>query len=401
MKLRRIPDDFRVEEISSFPNSDAGPFSVYRLEKRELGTPEAIDRVLRKWDLRRGQVSYGGLKDTHAVTQQYVTIRQGPRRDLADRNFTLTFVGRAERPFTPQDIGGNRFTIVLRSLTEKELHLAEVALGVVQKAGLPNYFDDQRFGSVGESGEFIAAAWIQGDYERALWLSFAEPNRFDRSQEKEQKRLLREHWGDWKTCKKLLAKSHRRSIVTFLDDRPGDFRGAWARVRQDLRSLYVAALQGHLWNQLLAAWLRRNFSPESLVEVPLKLGNVPFPTERVSVDGVISEVELPLPSARTKLQPGPLRELIDSTLEQLGWTMRELRIKYPRDSFFSKGWRRGLVFAGDLDWTSADDELAPPRKKLTLRFTLPRGSYATILVKCITVAAQSEWDAIGDDPPDV
>ena len=32
------------------------------------------------------------------------------------------------------------------------------------------YFDDQRFGSVGESGEFIGRAWCLGNYERALWL---------------------------------------------------------------------------------------------------------------------------------------------------------------------------------------------------------------------------------------
>lgn len=365
---------------------------MYRLHKREMGTPEAIDQLLRAWNLRRGDVSYGGLKDTHAVTSQYVTIRRGPRRSFESQRWSIEPLGAVPRPFTPHDIQGNRFKLVLRSMSTDEIALAQNGLSALKSAGLPNYFDDQRFGSVGESKEFIAGAWVKGDYERAIWLTFADPNRFDRSQEKEQKRLLREHWGDWKTCKQVLEKSHRRSIITFLDDRPGDFRGAWGRVRQDMRSLYVAALQSHLWNCLMGEWLKNALPLEAISNVRLKLGDAPFPAgpDCGELLQPLRDVELPLPSARLKLPTGPVQELVDSTLARLGWTMRELRIKYPRDSFFSKGWRRALVQPADLRWSVDADELDPGRSRLSLSFTLPRGSYATILVKRITVVAAEE-----------
>jgi tRNA pseudouridine13 synthase len=64
--------------------------------------------------------------------------------------------------------------------------------------------------------------------------------------------------------------------------------------------------------------------------------------------------------------------------------LREIRIRYPRDSFFSKGWRRAVFHVRHLTYEVEPDELYPPKKKIILQFDLPRGSYATILVKRIT-----------------
>jgi tRNA pseudouridine13 synthase len=90
---------------------------------------------------------------------------------------------------------------------------------------------------------------------------------------------------------------------------------------------------------------------------------------------------LPLPSARIPHHEGPLRPLLDRVVAEAGLSLRDLRIKYPRDSFFSKGDRAALFQPGDLRWESDTDDLYAGRQKLTLRFDLPRGSYATILVK--------------------
>ncbi len=72
-------------------------------------------------------------------------------------------------------------------------------------------------------------------------------------------------------------------------------------------------------------------------------------------------------------------------------------MKYPRDSFFSKGWRKVSIRADGLKWSSGDDELAQGRRRLTLEFTLPRGSYATILVKRITVAGRPIEDEAAEE----
>lgn len=98
MKLKCRPDDFCVKECTAF-TPDGGDYALYRLTKRSLGTPEAIEALLRRWRIDRRQVAYGGLKDRHAVTVQHVTIHRGPRRGLKQTNLELTYLGQASRPF--------------------------------------------------------------------------------------------------------------------------------------------------------------------------------------------------------------------------------------------------------------------------------------------------------------
>ena len=384
MKLKRLPEDFQVEELTQFETS-GGPFALYRLTKRSMGTPEVVQEILQRWKLPRDRVSYGGLKDKHALTTQFLTVFQGPRRDLREQAFELVYMGQGSRPFTPQDIAGNRFLVTLRSLQTQAVEPIVEAIRQVKLFGIPNYFDDQRFGSVGFSGEFVAQPWCLGDYERTLWLALADPNAHDRPDERAEKQILRDNWGNWNACKQKLSQSNRRSIITFLDDRPGDYRGAVSKLRIDLRGIYLAAFQSALWNRILSVWLQSACRPEQLVSVPLKLGAVPFflkldPDQQAQLHAT----ELPLPSARLKPEPGPIATLMEDVLREFGMELRQVRVKYPRDSFFSKGSRRAVILVDKVDHIVAPDELQEGRQKVLLSFDLPRGSYATIFVKRLT-----------------
>ncbi len=402
MKLKRLPDDFQVEELADFAPGQSGDHALYRLVKRGIGSIEAMDAVCRRWRIARQQLSYCGLKDRHALTTQFVSIRRGPRRGLRQTNLKLDYLGQLDRAVGPHDIRGNRFRVVVRSLTDREVAAAREAIEEVARDGLPNYFDDQRFGSVGESGEFVAQAWIRSDWERTLWLALAEANPLDRSRDRDEKRVLREHWGDWATCRAKLKQPARRAVVSYLMDHAGDFRGALARIRSDERGLYLAAFQSHLWNRLLAAYLEQAVPPGQLVSVPLKLGDAPFFTAiDETVRSRIASVELPLLSARMRLEAGPVKELVDRTCAESGLAMREIRVKYPRDSFFSKGWRPAVFRVAALSHDTAADDLYPGQTKLNVQFDLPRGSYATILIKRITIAATPRADvAVAPDSAD-
>lgn len=395
MKLKRLPEDFQVEELSQSDPS-GGPFALYRLTKQSIGTPEVLSFVVDYWKIPRRRISYGGLKDRHALTTQFITIQHGPKKPLTQRTFELEYLGQTGKPFTSHAIDGNRFTIVMRDLSQGEVDHAVTAAEHVRDMGLPNYFDDQRFGSLGFSGEWVARAWCQGDWERALWLALAEPHKEDRSSEKAQKQILHDLWGSWVECKEALERSHRRSIVTFLADKeavgkPIDFRGAFGRISVDLRGLYLSAFQSALWNRMLDRWLRSSISAEGvLTEFELKSGTACFVAS--PLDENLLKTEIPFPSARLKLSEGPVFDLISQVLAEEDLQLRQMRIRYPKDSFFSKANRRAIIRPKNLQFESSPDELHDGRQKLTLRFDLPRGSYATILVKRLTLGSslQSE-----------
>jgi len=391
LKIKCRPEDFRVEEQPIVEPGENGPFVFYRLTKRGLGTPEALEAIRRRWNLAADRLHYGGLKDRHALTIQYLTISRGPEKPLRQTHLELEPLGRLERSYGPKSFRGNRFEIVARDLQPSRAKAIQADLDDLAVAGVPNYFDDQRFGSVGESGDFIAAAWIRGDYERALWLAIAEPNRADRPNDKRRKAILRNHWGDWNAAKERLDRSHARSLVTYLCDHPSDFRGAYARLRRDLRTIHVSAFQSHLWNLILARLIEQTTRADQCVPVHFRVAELPFPRALKAEQAArLADLMVPLPSARNRLGTDAVSETAQAVVEAQGLAWERLRIRHLKDVFLSKGVRPAMIRPEAWSSSIEEDALHPGRRALRLAFELPRGAYATLIIKRLTHADEPE-----------
>src|SRR5262245_28005513 len=199
MKLKQQPEDFQVEELTDVAPGSVGTFAFYRLTKRGWTTHDAIGVVQRRWRIEPRRINYGGMKDRHALTVQYLTIAHGPRRGLKQQGITVEYLGQRDEPYTSRDIRTNRFEITLRDLSTAKVVHVRAACAEVRECGVPNYFDDQRFGSVSYGSEFVGRALVLGRFDDALKLALAAPYEFDRAPQKKEKTILREHWGDWTT----------------------------------------------------------------------------------------------------------------------------------------------------------------------------------------------------------
>lgn len=391
MKVKQRPEDFQVEELTPVRAGDAGHFALYRLDKTGWTTPDALAALRRRWKIDFRRVSYGGLKDRHATTSQFLTIFHGPKRDLCHERITITYLGQRTEPYSATDISANRFTIVLRALTDDAIARAVSAFIEIDQAGFPNYYDDQRFGSVGEPPEFVAKEMVFGRFERALWLALAAPYEFDRADAKAEKALLREHWGDWPLCKAKLPRGHARSLSDYLVTHPTDFKGAVVRLRPELQGLYLSAYQSYLWNQLLGEWLKQFVGQANLGSIELKFGALPIPIRiPEEIRTAWESLTLPLPSARLKPEPGAVwLPILDAVLQNEGLTLATLKIKGMQKPFFSKGNRAASIRPANLSHEEGQDELNRGKRKLTLKFDLPRGCYATMLIKRISTGVIS------------
>ena len=386
MIIKQQTDDFHVEELTDLPPGEQGVFGFYRLEKTGWTTPDALTAIRRRWKLDLRRLAFGGLKDRHAHTIQYLTIFHGPRRNLTHQGIKLTWLGQVGEPYASHHIRGNRFQLVLRRLSEADVDAATIALEEVRACGVPNYFDDQRFGSVASGTGFMARHLLFGRFEDALRQVLTAPYDHDRAPDKQEKSLLRQHWGNWAKLKTRLDRSHARLLVSYLAEHPTDFRGAVERLRPELRGLYLSAYQSHLWNRMLAQWLRTNVPFEQLEEVHLKMGNVPMPRRMTAEQlATLTSLHLPLHSARIRLdEDDPRKSYYDQVLTEEGLTVDQFKLKGLREMFFSKGERPAWCMPGELRWESSPDETRKQHQKLLLRFDLPRGSYATLLVKRIS-----------------
>jgi tRNA pseudouridine13 synthase len=79
--IKRQPEDFEVEEIPAYPPSGSGEFLYLWIEKRSMGAEYFIRLAARLLELSPGEVGVAGLKDRHAVTRQMVSVpaRAEPR----------------------------------------------------------------------------------------------------------------------------------------------------------------------------------------------------------------------------------------------------------------------------------------------------------------------------------
>src|SRR4051812_30618068 len=190
MKLRQRPEDFRVEEFPSVtptaPGGTGGPFAFYRLEKRGWTPPDALAALRRRWKVDFRRLSYGGLKDRHAHTTQYLTIHNGPEKHHDQGGFQVTYLGRLGEPYTSEHVRASGFTVTMRSLSPADVERAQAALPEIAAVGVANYFDDQRFGSVSADGRFVAREMVLGHFEGALRLALAAPYEHDRAEAKKE-----------------------------------------------------------------------------------------------------------------------------------------------------------------------------------------------------------------------
>jgi tRNA pseudouridine13 synthase len=73
-QIKSSPDDFEVEEIPAYPPSGTGDFLYLWIEKRGMGAEYFVRQIARRLDLPTGEIGTAGLKDRHAVTRQMVSV---------------------------------------------------------------------------------------------------------------------------------------------------------------------------------------------------------------------------------------------------------------------------------------------------------------------------------------
>jgi tRNA pseudouridine13 synthase len=81
--MRSTPEDFRVEEIDAFEATGSGEHLLLTIEKRETNTAYAASQLAQWAGIAEMGVSYAGLKDRHAVTRQRFSVHL-PKRVAPD-----------------------------------------------------------------------------------------------------------------------------------------------------------------------------------------------------------------------------------------------------------------------------------------------------------------------------
>jgi tRNA pseudouridine13 synthase len=379
MKLKVRPEDFVVEELTSIPLKHHGPYTLVKLTKRYWNTLDAINYIARELSVPRRNLARAGLKDRYSLSTQYLTIKGQWHQTFKTENLSMIPVGHTQRPMSPFFLHGNRFMIILRDCTAQEVSCIEHNAPHVRMHGIVNYFDEQRFGSARHKKGFFARELARSHLQGALKLLLCYPYKEDGKQERQFKRYCHEHWGQWRDCFRI-APARYRKLISALIEKPRGYKDAIKTIDRELLNLYLLAYQSHLFNEVIREYIET--LTDDPVRIPYNLGTFAFfrdrPPEQCTPDRMI-----PLLNEKSRYS-GHLGSIIQSVLDREGitpkdFTLRKMRFRGVR---FKPSQRPIMVVPRALTITDPDtDELYPRRKKISIRFDLPAGSYATLVLK--------------------
>ncbi|MFO1372895.1 MAG: tRNA pseudouridine(13) synthase TruD [Candidatus Competibacteraceae bacterium] len=187
-RLRASPEDFQVSEQVDFSLDGVGEHVWLWVRKRNANTGWVARRLAQWAGVPPGAVSYAGLKDRRAVTEQWFSVHLPGRTEpdwaaSPDSDFTVLKAVRHSRRLRRGALSGNLFRIVIRDLDGASAELA-TRLQRITATGVPNYFGEQRFGQAGGNLE-RAAAMLSGQekvrdrHQRGLYLSAARSALFN------------------------------------------------------------------------------------------------------------------------------------------------------------------------------------------------------------------------------
>ncbi|WP_420064084.1 tRNA pseudouridine(13) synthase TruD [Pectobacterium colocasium] len=185
--LKSAAEDFVVVEDLGFQPDGDGEHVLLRVRKRGCNTQFVAEMLAKFARLPLRAVSYAGLKDRHAVTEQWFCLHM-PGKDTPDFS-SLAVEGcdvlesvRHRRKLRIGTLRGNYFTLVLRQVSDRREVDARLAL--IAANGVPNYFGSQRFGRNGNNLE-QARLWANNEIrvkernKRSFYLSASRSAMFN------------------------------------------------------------------------------------------------------------------------------------------------------------------------------------------------------------------------------
>jgi tRNA pseudouridine13 synthase len=187
-QLRSEMSDFKVFERLPFEPCDEGEHLFIHIRKTGANTLVVARELAKYFKVKEGLVSYAGLKDRFAVTEQWFGIHLPGKTvydlsNLAIEGVEVLSVKRHNKKLRIGALSGNRFELVLRKVSNIDDVLRRWA--AVSQFGVPNYFGEQRFGINGgnldRALELFQGKKVKDKKKRGLYLSAARSEIFNQT----------------------------------------------------------------------------------------------------------------------------------------------------------------------------------------------------------------------------
>ena len=380
--IKENNEEFQVSEIidytflkppyfSSVQNNEH-KFPLYLLEKHNIDSNHAVIEIKKQSGLK---LKIMGIKDAKAETSQYASCEQTKNlpRDIITPKTKLTLLGFLRTPLSKSALIGNSFKIKINQTSDNDIHPFLLELNKIA-----NFYGLQRFGSERMVTHLVGKALLERNYNKAIEYLLSYTSKYDSKFSKE----IRERSRDPKNYQKLIKilpkgmDLERLMLYTLVKGK--DSIAVIRSIPINIRRLFVQAYQSYIFNKCLSNALLSNEDIQKCkdgdlcfeIEKPLVFGRI-----RKFREGVDSNNDV-APAIRLvgyNYQPGKnrfdhitKRILADENISPTAFYLKDLQ-----ELSLQMGFRQTSLFCSEFSYFGM----------LELLFKLPKGSYATTLLR--------------------
>lgn len=408
--IKTVPSDFLVREVTNRTEGTEGKYLIAELTKENWDTHSVAREISNRLRVSRNRIGFAGTKDKFAVTTQKISLWDTDETELERvriADVSLRPIGRSNKAVSLGDLYGNEFIIVIRNIEGAKEAITERIRAITNEielaGGIPNFFGVQRFGTNRPITHLVGKHLVEGTVKAAV-LSYISDIFPDESEAAKEARALCTQ-GDLKACLKqmpLFLRYERAMLNELVKSTEGErgeaqYLAAFSVLPKNLQKLFVHAYQAYLFNLVVSHRMQQNLPfNEALVGDVVCFHNErgladPDRVERVTEDNLEginrlirrgrAFVTAPIFGSETEFAGGEVGEIERKVLDDE--KVRLLHFyseKLPELS--SKGTRRPVLVPVAVTCNEVqEDERNPGRWKATLQFFLPKGSYATVVVR--------------------
>jgi len=379
--IKHGSEDFGVSELvdESFAGNISSAFDyrhsypLYVLEKHDIDSNHALFEIERECGIK---LRVMGIKDAKAVTTQYAgadRVMKSPPRELKSRHTRLILKGFTKRPIGREFLAGNRFEIAIR-----DPHLQDLSGLLPEITRIGNFYGLQRFGSERLVTHLVGKEIVRRNFRHAVELLLSYTTEYDTPMNKEIRNKSADP-GSYRQVLKMLPNGMdiERQVLTALVAGK-DAVSALRAVPITIRRLFVQAYQAYIFNKSLGTAVMNG---EDLLQ-PVA-GDLCFELEGQATFGRLIKYD---PASDTKMVPairmagytfqpgkGRFESITKAILQEEGMTAKDFHIKEMQELSQQGGFRQAPLWCMDLSYKQ--------QSPLEVSFKLPKGSYATTLLR--------------------
>lgn len=390
-RIKVRPEDFIVDEIPLYDPSGEGEHVYVGVRKIGVSHGEMIQALQAHFNVREVAIGFAGMKDKVGVTQQTVSIHLPDQQreirvpaTLLDGRIELLWAMRHGNKIRRGHLKGNRFVIRIRDIDPLKAPSIRRHLVELERRGVPDYYGYQRFG-YRRNNHLLGLLLLRQEWQAMLDELLGSRGSSFPPHQRERRELydagrLHEALSQWTRN----DRAERIALQSLIAGRPP--RENILGIGQHALGFWVSALQSYLFNRVLdyrleaglfdrlidgdLAWkhdtrcvfpvtaelLAEGTLEDRIRDFEISPSGPIWGSGMMRVSGAAAEIDL-MGMAEAGLDPG----VFDQARYGLEGTRRPLRARV-----------QNVQIDSGVDEHGAYVRLA---------FDLPRGAYATVLLR--------------------